>query len=99
MANWQRTLDVKDVWDSGDNRLIVRTAASRLKNLVPFPESLWPTIEARRLELVEELEDLSDDPETTTRDFDYVWSDLYDWADTSLDDKWNGMKVCWVKTF
>ena len=30
--------------------------------------------------------------------FDYVMSDLYDWGDTSLDNKFGGVKMCWINT-
>lgn len=32
-------------------------------------------------------------------DFDYALEALYEWADTSLDNKWGGKKMCWVNTF
>lgn len=97
MANWQRTLDIKDVWDSEDIPLIARTAADRLEALKPLLGH--PYLEEKRLELVEELRDLADGSDANAFDFDYVWAGVYDWADTSLDGKWNGKKVCWVKTF
>lgn len=30
--------------------------------------------------------------------FDSAMYDLYEWADTALDENWNGKKMCWVKT-
>ena len=95
MANWQRTLDVRDVWDSEDVSLIARTAADRLEALKPFTEY---NVEDTRLNLVEELRALAEDPDATTQDFDYVWDAVYDWGDTNLDDNLHGKKVCWIKT-
>lgn len=98
MAQWQRTLNVTDVWESEDIPLIARTAADRLEKLLPFTEEFY-FIENKRLELVDELRALAEDPEADARDFDYIWQEVYDWADTPLDEKWNGKKVCWIKTF
>jgi hypothetical protein len=97
MANWQRTLDVSDVWDDGDIPTIAKLAADRLEKIDPFPEG--SDEEETRLDLIEELREVADDPEASPRDFDYVWEHVYDWADTSLDGNWNGKKVCWIKTF
>jgi hypothetical protein len=98
MAQWQRTLDVKDVWESEDIHLIAQTAADRLQALTPLTDEFY-WLEDKRLELIDELRALAEDENADTRDFDYVWNDLYDWADTPLDENWNGKKVCWVKTF
>lgn len=97
MANWQRTLKMRDVWDSEDIRLIARTAADRLENLTPFESG--SDVEETRLDLVADLRGLANDPGTTTRDFDSAWAGVYDWGDTSLDTNWNGKKVCWIQTF
>ena len=97
MANWMRTLDMRDVWASDDIPKIARTAAKRLKKLLPFVGE--PEIENQKEDLILGLEDLASDPTATARDFDYIWNDVYDWADASLDGNWNGKKVCWIKMF
>ena len=84
------------MWESEDIHLIAQTASERLAMILPL---LDEHIEERRLELVDELQDLANDPDADARDFDYVWNDLYDWADTPLDANWNGKKVCWIKMF
>lgn len=44
------------------------------------------------------FEEIVDAENDDTELFDYAMSELYDWADTSLDDKWGGRKMCWVST-
>lgn len=95
MANWTRKLNLKDVWESADLALISRTAAQRLKNMRPLEDS---DLDEERQDFAEEFESLSEDPDTTVSDFDDTMRRLYDWADTPLDSKWNGKKVCWVET-
>ena len=95
MADWQRRLDMKDVWESGDIPLIARTAADRLEALAPFGSYL----DDEKLDLVDELRGLADDSEATIGDFNNVWDRVYDWADTPLDSRFNGKKVCWIATF
>lgn len=96
MAQWVQTLDLKDVWQSGDFRLIARTAAERLRLLTQTPTDGY--LDEERLEFAEEFEDLADDPDADVRYFDDVLSRVYDWADTPLDAKWGGKKLCWVTT-
>jgi hypothetical protein len=96
MAKWQRTLDIRDVWDSGDIPLVANIAADRLAHLARFDDE---NLEDEKQNLADELRDLSEDPKATANDFDDVWSRVYDWADRSLDSQWNGRKVCWIKTF
>jgi hypothetical protein len=96
VAQWQRTLNIKDVWDTHDIPLIARTISDRLGLLPPLGDAY---IDERRDELREEFADMARDPSINTEEFDAVMRELYDWSDTALDDKWNGRKVCWVKTF
>jgi hypothetical protein len=98
MANWQRTLDMRDVWEIGDVCLVAQTAADRLRALKPFEIE---DIDWEKENLIDELEDLAkDDPSPTTDEFDYIWDKVYDWADTLLEgEARNGKKVCWIRTF
>ena len=95
MAQWQRKLDLTDVWESEDIPLIARTAAKRLKLMLPLPDE---NLDYEREEFIDEFEALSEDPDADTSDFDDVLRRLYDWGDISLDGKFNGKKVCWVAT-
>ena len=53
MANWQRYLNVADVWNSNDLKLVARVAAERLSTLLPLDD--YPFIEDERIAIVEEL--------------------------------------------
>ncbi|MFL6709257.1 MAG: hypothetical protein ACJ8HI_13725 [Massilia sp.] len=97
MADWQRTLPLKDVWPSRDPRIIAAVIAERLSKLAPLAVD---HVDEERDEIVDEFQSIAADPNASTEDFDDVLCRLYDWADTPLDDdKWNGKKVCWVQTF
>ena len=101
MANWQLKLQLGDVYHSGlPIPKLAKTVAERLAAL---------KIDALMLLAASDLEDvredivlgflaLASDPDADADDFDEVMERLYDWADTSLDDYWNGRKVCWVNT-
>ena len=102
MANWQRTLKMQPEWDQANDGEITTAAlakivSKRLSALDPFDAESWE--EVTRLELVEEFEDLADVPELTQEEFNWFWAKLYEWADTPLDDKFGGKKVCWVQIF
>jgi hypothetical protein len=74
---------------------LAATIAGRLRELRPFSDE---NIDETRINLAEEFEWLSGDPETDTEDFDALMDALYDWGDIRLDDNWNGKKVCWIDT-
>lgn len=100
MANWQRKLDLKDVWTSVDDgektiQELAGIVAARLKALAPFADE---DIEEAKAEIVDNFEDLAEDEETDYPDFNYIMEDLYNWGDTRLDDGWPGKKVCWIET-
>lgn len=99
MANWQRHLNVTDVWASDDVKLVARVAAERLASMQPFDD--YPFIEDERLALVKALNDIADAFNPSISWFNSVWMRLYDWADTSFDRDYNDIntkKVCWVST-
>jgi hypothetical protein len=96
MANWVRRLELKDVWGSKDISLIARTLSVRLLALAPYADE-W--VEDKRIYLACDFESLSKDTTADAEDFDCIMEELYDWADTPLDDKPFGAKVCWVSTF
>ena len=72
-----------------------------LKCPVMLPFDYYPFIENERLAIVDELNDIANDPKPSYNWFNLVWSRLYDWADTSFDRDYNDInakKVCWVST-
>ena len=95
MADWQRTLMLKDVWETRDHHKIAAAIADRLPKLRPFDEYLDST----RDDIAEEFKSIAEDASSDACDFDEAMRQLYNWADTKLDDKWDGKKVCWVQTF
>lgn len=109
MADWQRRLDLRDVWGTEDVQLIAKAISDRLHALDAFGVS---SLDDDRDELALWFDDLASDPEAGAEEFDDLMDDLYDWAEepdslshgscttTSLDeDAWNGRKVCWIATF
>lgn len=58
-------------------------------------EHLACLLETDIIPMFEELVDTENDD---ADDFDYALENLYDWADTSLDNEWGGKKMCWVST-
>jgi len=97
MANWQRKLHLKDVWESEDVQLIAKTAAKRLKELKPFGGD-DSYLDDEKDDIADEFEGLSEDESADTNDFDSVTASLYDWADTPMDSNWPPKKACWVET-
>lgn len=103
MAKWQRTLDVRDIWEKRDKGEISiqemsKIMAERLNLLADFKDD---DIDDAKESIIEEFECLSDYKDATVGDFDDILSDLYDWADTTLDYSkpfCERKKVCWVKT-
>ena len=93
MTDWQRKIQLGDVWESGDVQLIAKTTADRLETLQPLT---FPVLEKRKKVLIKRLRRLENSPAATPKDFDVVWEQLYDWADAPLDERWNGKKVCWI---
>ena len=93
MANWQNKINLADVWNSGDFKLISKTIIARLEK-IDFGEDL----NDERDVIIEAFQDLIDDKEVNINEFDSLMSELYDFADTKLDSHWNGKKILWVST-
>jgi hypothetical protein len=101
MSKWQRHLKLQPEWDEAKERKIepwqlAIVIAARLKALKPFDDY---DVDGEKEELVDELECLAEDKEATFDDFDDIMHRLFDWGDTSLDNKFGGKKVCWIETF
>lgn len=101
MSNWQRTLNLVDVWKQATAQevtaqQVATTIANRLEALKDFDNGYVDNI---KFELVESFQDFASDESADFDDLDYLLEELYNWADISLDNKFGGKKVCWVKTF
>ncbi len=95
MANWQRKLDLRDVWPSKDVSVIAKAIADRLSRLTPLNDE---HLDWKREELAEEFAGIASEADPEVNEFDAVMSELYDWGDTKLDGHWNGKAVCWIAT-
>lgn len=102
MAQWQSTLDLKDVWgqyDTADISIqeLSKVISERLLKLKPISTQF---VLQGRDDLVEDFDDLSHDEGADVDDFDDIMARLYDWGDIRLSgDILSGKKVCWIKTY
>ena len=102
MANWQRTLDISESWNKEDSvsltgiQTLAKEIATKLTNLATFTNE---EIELEKEDIIDAFNDLSKDKEANLCSFNSLMDELYNWADTPLDNKLGGKKVCWIKTF
>jgi hypothetical protein len=101
MAQWQRKLKLKDVWNQvNEGRMTVQELAGvvvqRLGELEDFGDEY---VDDRKQEVLEMFESVAQIHDADVDDFDCAMENLYDWADMRLDNRWNGKAVCWVETF
>lgn len=108
MADWQRTLDIKESWEKAKkdeipSHILAKEIAEKLRAMPPLaaPYSNSPEnyINSRADEIAEEFEKIANHgDETDSVDwFNYAMAELYDWADISLDGRFGGKKNCWVR--
>lgn len=99
MSNWVTELDLVDLAEAGD----AMSYADKAKKIVGRLEKLrsihWDVATKEgRDELVEEFRTLSEDPDVDEEEFNYVFANLYDWADWKLSGGSMPKAACWVKT-
>jgi len=96
MSQWVRTLNIITEWKASndDESLVYKTADSIAKKLKAFKISDDAFLE----DIIEDFELLASDVNCTYDSFNYSMQNLYNWADTSLDNEWNGKKNCWIRT-
>lgn len=103
MANWQRSLNLLPEWATVDEpggitrQQMAKIIAERLRELAPFLAR--KDVTEQRNTLADTFEGFSGDETLATEEFNFAMQELYEWGDISLDGNWNGMKVCWVRTF
>lgn len=103
MANWQRKLDIKDVWKKAKNDEITlqelsKIMVERLRALESYP---YKDIEEEKNDIMEDLEAVYMDENAKQDEFNEVMGRLYDWGDTLLPTDQPGVvskKVCWIAT-
>jgi hypothetical protein len=95
MAQWVRKLRIKEEWEQAkDGSLSVK----RLADIIVRKLNRFNLSDDLELQgIIDDMEMLNDD--AATEDFDYIMQNLYDWADTPLDNEWNGKKNCWIEIF
>jgi hypothetical protein len=99
MANWQRTLDLLDIWDKYPDEMSIQDISSEIsKRLLAMKPLDNDDIDEMRLHIADDFQCLSEDESAEEDDFNGIMNNLYDWADTNLDGHWNGKKVAWIKT-
>lgn len=99
MANWQSRLNIGTAWrrhKAGKTTLaeLAMSIAGELQSLKPISNEP----EGERESLIEQFLCFANDDCDDVEDFDGLMEQLYDWADTPLDNEWPGKKVCWVET-
>lgn len=98
MAQWQRKLELADVYRIGDDEEkvpeLAGIIATRLLALAPFGID---DIDEERAEIVNMFKEVESE-KLGFDEFNDAMENLYNWADQPLDDNWNGKKVCWVNT-
>ena len=108
MANWQYKLNFKDLWKkhkAGEMPIyeVAENATSRIE---------WLLLQLRKrghvyqdlademeYDILPQIEAFAEDKNENPDDFDYILEDLYNWADTALDNEWPVKRLCWVATF
>lgn len=103
MTEWQRHLYLNPEWRKckADTITVMACAASiavKLRALAPFDDH---NLDDDRDGIATEFETIAEvaaDDDAGHRWFDDVMSSLYDWGDTSMDDRFGGAKACWVDT-
>lgn len=94
VADWKCTLELGDVYHVGLSiPKLAGIVSERLEKL------RLPMLDRdRREEIAADFLSLSEDQDATADEFDEIMAQLFDWADTKLDDAWPGKRLCWVNT-
>ena len=95
MADWVNRIDLSDITediDEDDDQSVIDGAkkiAAAIKQ-APFYKTqkgyLQPIIDSFDQEVKDKYS------------FNMALGELYDWGDIALDGKWDGRKMCWIKT-
>lgn len=100
MSNWVTVLDVSRDWDKLQEEEI------SIEGFMLWVSDMLEALSCKDWseEVDEEKECIIDDLRCEAADadtdiFNELWERIYDWADQSLDGKFAGKKVCWIKTF
>lgn len=107
MANWQYKINLtasrRQYEKDGNVQALCDAHAVKIKELIKEVRADHRLIVR---EMADELENdvlpmfeaQAENEDADIDDYDYALESLYDWADTSLDRNFNGMRMCWVET-
>lgn len=107
MSQWQRTLDLQESWVKAVNdelpvHVLAKEIAEKLRALKPLVEpgedsqESWANFKLD--DVAREFENIAEEESDDVQWFDFAMSELYDWANISLDNQFGGKKNCWVRT-
>jgi len=108
MADWQRTIDIKESWDmtcadAMPTHALAKEIAKKMRALEPLHEPKFNSTESwinhKLDDVAQEFENFAEEESDDLEWFDHAMRELYDWADIALDNKFGGKKNCWIKTF
>lgn len=92
MANWKYTLDVSDIWEEGGNLVLEHFINTLIIRLRSVPPHLWDCeLQDIVLKFEAYAENVQHDGFGKPDEFDSIWDQLYDWADTD--------HRMWIKTY
>ena len=100
MAEWVNELYIKDLWENTKEGTMTISELGKAISKRIRTDILGSRI--RPIYMKEEIDDIAYDFEHVTDDveeFDMIMERLYDWADTPLDGRVGGKKMCWIRTF
>lgn len=98
MPDWQNTLTLEKFRSALEGSVPPYGAAREIAELLPnMKRGLTPSLVDERDEIADAFKSFADDASGDHEDFNTIMERLYKWADTRLDDEWNGKKVCWIQ--
>jgi len=104
MTDWQLKIDLSDFWHKYPDELTLQEIAIKLvfvlENFKKIVKKRFPDYLESFEEIIDNFQAFAEDESLDDPDnFDDALEDLYDWADTHLDERpFGGKKLCWIST-
>lgn len=97
MANWSRTLDIKDVWQRAEaDEISVQELSKVIAERLSKIKYSNKIVQEELGYLIENFEILAEDEEVSEDTFDMFMNDLYNFGDMELE---NGYKILWIACY
>ena len=99
MSGWMHNIDLSQEWPLAESVALSpqnfsTVVVKKLRAIGKYDDEIL----SRDLEnLIGRFEELSEDEKSSKDEFDDVMDDLYEWADTSLDGRWNGKRALRIR--